>query len=76
MAKDGRSDLWVELAELASEEEDPEKLLALVAEINRLLEDRDNPARDRSSDVNREIARLLEKKRAFLKDGSTKKHTE
>jgi hypothetical protein len=29
---------WMELCELASAEQDPEKLLALVQEINRLLE--------------------------------------
>ena len=29
---------WMELCELASTEQDPEKLLALVQEINRLLE--------------------------------------
>ena len=33
-----KSELWMELAELASHEEDPEKLMALVSEIDRLLE--------------------------------------
>ena len=59
MAKDGGPELWEELAELASQEQDPEKLMALVAEINRLLETKDNPAKDGSANVNPEIAQLL-----------------
>ncbi len=37
---------WVELAEMASKEQDPEKLMALAAEINRLLEKKQNPPKD------------------------------
>ena len=33
-------DQWVRLCELASKEQDPEKLLKLVLEINRLLDER------------------------------------
>lgn len=31
---------WMELAELAASEQDPKKLMALVSEINRLLEEK------------------------------------
>ncbi|HXM24350.1 MAG TPA: hypothetical protein VN948_24050 [Terriglobales bacterium] len=31
---------WMELCELASEEQDPKKLVALIAEIDRLLEEK------------------------------------
>lgn len=41
MAKDGCIESWQELAELASQEQDPEKLMELVAEINRLLDAKD-----------------------------------
>jgi hypothetical protein len=37
---------WVELAEMASKEQDPERLMALAAEINRLLEKKQNPTKD------------------------------
>ncbi len=33
---------WMELCALAAEEQDPEKLLALTMEINRLLEEKEN----------------------------------
>ena len=58
MANNGGLELWEELAELASHEEDPEKLMALVAEINRLLDNKDNLAEDRLADVNPDIGRL------------------
>lgn len=32
---------WMQLCELAANEQDPEKLLALVKEINRLLEEKE-----------------------------------
>jgi|HubBroStandDraft_4_1064222.scaffolds.fasta_scaffold44007_2 ElaB/YqjD/DUF883 family membrane-anchored ribosome-binding protein len=76
MAKDGGVELWEELAELASHEEDPDKLMALVAEINRLLDDKDNLAKDRLANANSDIAPLLEQKQALLKDGSTQPDTE
>jgi hypothetical protein len=76
MAKDGDGELWVELAEQASEEQDPEKLMELVAEIDRLLEAKDNQAKERVADVNPEIARLLKQKQALRKDGSTKPDAE
>ena len=75
MAKEGEAELWTELAEQASHEQDPEKLMALVAEINRLLEAKDNQAKDRVAKGNPEIARLLKKKHALLRDGSTKPDT-
>lgn len=75
MAKDGGVESWEELAELASHEEDPDKLMALVAEINRLLDDKDNLARDRLVNANSDIARLLEQKQALLEDGLTKPDT-
>jgi hypothetical protein len=34
---------WKELCKQASTEQDPEKLLALIQEINRLLDERMNP---------------------------------
>jgi hypothetical protein len=72
MAKNGKSELWIELAELAAQEEDPKKLLVLVAAINRLLDKKDNFAKDRWAKINPEAAWLLEQKQALLKDGSTK----
>jgi ElaB/YqjD/DUF883 family membrane-anchored ribosome-binding protein len=75
MAKDGGLELWEELAEQASCEEDPDKLMELVAEINRLLDDKDNLAKDRLANANSDIAQLLEQKQALLKDGSTKPDT-
>ncbi len=76
MAKDGGPESWMELAELASQEQDSEKLMALVAEINRLLEANEHHAKDGLAKVNPEIARLLEQKQALLKDGSTKPNPE
>ena len=87
MAKDGGPESWEELAELASQEQDSEKLMELVAEINRLLEVKDNHTKDHLAEVNPEIAELLneeqaqlleekqallrEEKQALLQDGST-----
>jgi hypothetical protein len=76
MTKDGGLELWVELAEQACQEQDSEKLMELVAEINRLLDDKDNLAKDRLANVNPDIARLVEQKQALRKDGSTKRDTE
>jgi hypothetical protein len=36
---------WTELCELAANEQDPKKLLELVAEINRLLEEKEERLR-------------------------------
>ena len=36
---------WMELAALASKEQDPHKLLALVQEINQLLAEKEKPKR-------------------------------
>jgi hypothetical protein len=72
MAKDGKSELWIELAELAAQEEDPKKLLMLVAAINRLLDKKDNFAKDHWAKINPEAARLLEQKQALIRDGRTK----
>ena len=44
--RDGEFEFLMVLAELASQEEDPEKVLALVAEIQRLLDKKDNVAKD------------------------------
>ncbi len=76
MAKNGGSESWEELAELASREQDPKKLMELVAEINRLLEAKDNYAKHGSAEVSPEIAQLLREKQALQKDGSTKPDTE
>jgi hypothetical protein len=76
MAKNGGSESWEELAELASQEQDPEKLMELVAEINRLLETKDNVAKALVANGNPDITRLLKEKQALLKDGSTKPDTE
>ena len=91
MAKDGEPESWEELARLASQEQDGEKLMELVAEINRLLEVKDNLKKDRLAEVNPEIAELLneenaqllkekqalllEEEQALLQDGSTKPAT-
>jgi len=80
MAKDGEVELWEELAELASHEEDSETLMALVAEINRLLDGKDGKDGVAKSPVDgkvsEEIIRLLREKKALLNDGSTKPDTE
>ncbi len=39
---------WKQLCEQAASEQDPEKLLALVTEINRLLEEKDRPTKPQS----------------------------
>ncbi len=36
-----KKDRWIQLCELASKEQNPETLLQLVQEINRLLDERD-----------------------------------
>jgi hypothetical protein len=41
---------WRQLCELAAIEQDPEKLLALVKEINRLLEAKENRLRGKSEE--------------------------
>jgi hypothetical protein len=33
-----KSEIWMELCELAAQEKDPKRLMALIAEIDRLLE--------------------------------------
>ena len=38
---------WTQLCELAAAEKDPEKLLALVKEINRMLEEKENRLQQR-----------------------------
>ena len=76
MAKDGGSESWEELAALASQEQDPEKLMELVAEINRLLEAKDNVAKALVANGNPEITRLLKVKQALQTGGSTKPDTE
>jgi hypothetical protein len=76
MANHDGPEQWEKLAELASQEQDPEKLMALVAEINRLLEKKDNVAKAFIANGNPEITRLLKEKQALLKDGSTKPDTE
>lgn len=76
MAKNGGSESWEELAALASQEQDPEKLMELVAEINRLLEKKDNVAKALVAHGNPEIIRLLKEKQALQTDGSTKLDTE
>lgn len=82
MTRDGKVELWEELAELASHEEDSETLLALVAEINRLLDGKDRKdGKDGvakapvDGKVSEEIARLLKEKKALLNDGSTEPDT-
>jgi len=38
---------WRELAQKAADEKDPKKLLAIIEELNRALEDRENQIRSR-----------------------------
>jgi hypothetical protein len=40
---------WMKLCELAAKEQDPEKLMELVAEINRLLSDKERRIRGNRS---------------------------
>ncbi len=76
MANNDGREQWEELAELASQEQDPEKLIALVAEIDRLLEKKDNVTKAFVADGDAEITRVLKEKQALLKDGSTKSYAE
>jgi hypothetical protein len=48
---------WVLLCEQASVEQDAEKLLALVKEINRMLDEKEQRLNDRDIRLNREEAR-------------------
>ncbi len=41
MNAENRREEWVRLCEMASQEQDPEKLMVLVREITRLLEERE-----------------------------------
>jgi len=41
MRSEGKQEKWMELCAQAAKEQDPQKLLALVEEINRLLEAKD-----------------------------------
>lgn len=43
---------WMQLCEQAATEQDPEKLMALIAEINRLLEAKERRLRHHTSDSN------------------------
>jgi hypothetical protein len=45
-----KEERWKELCKQASTEHDPQKLLALIQEINRLLEERTNPKPPLKSD--------------------------
>jgi hypothetical protein len=40
---------WMHLCELASKEQDPDKLMELVREITRLLEERERAAKSRNT---------------------------
>ena len=42
---------WMELCELAAQEKDPSKLMALIGEIDRLLESKEQSVRKPSSPV-------------------------
>jgi len=44
-------DSWMELCELAVQEKDPAKLMALIGEIDRLLETKEQSARKSASSV-------------------------
>jgi hypothetical protein len=64
----------VKLAELASKEQDPEKLMALVSLIDRLLEQKEKRFKDGAAkSADSEIARLKE---SLLNDGSPESDTE
>lgn len=54
-----KKDRWMQLCELASREQDPEKLLRLVVEINRLLDERDQSLqmrKDGSHDMRKDVS--------------------
>jgi hypothetical protein len=76
MANNGGPEQWEELAELASQEQDPEKLMELVAEINQLLDHKENVTKDLVANGNPEIIKILKAKQALQKDGSTKPDTQ
>lgn len=48
-----RNQEWLHLCELASKEQDPEKLMVLVREITRLLEEREERLKARRSEPDR-----------------------
>ena len=63
--------LWKELARLASTEQDPEMQMALISEINRLVEKRDRMVKDSASQLARtEINRMLDVNKTLPDDGS------
>ena len=71
-ADDGRPlELWEELAKLASTEQDPDRLMALVSEIRRLVEKQDKKQKDGVGQLaNSEINRMIEMKNSLPNDGS------
>jgi hypothetical protein len=46
-----KKESWMELCELAAQEKDPTKLMALIGEIDRLLESKDQSVRKIASSV-------------------------
>ncbi len=70
-AGDRSPELWQELAKLASTEQDPETQMALVSEINRLVEKHEKKLKDAGSKLaNSEIKRMMAMKESAVNDGS------
>jgi len=62
---------WRELAQKAADEKDPRKLLAIIEELNRALEDRENQLRGRFTKPGRSVAgsvQPLSKRLLFVDD--------
>jgi hypothetical protein len=72
-----KPELWMKLAEMASKQQDPGKLMALVSEVNRLLEKQEDLLKDGAAkSAESEIARLMRLKESLLNKGSPESDTE
>ena len=59
---------WRELAQKAADEKDPKKLLAIIEELNRALEDRENQIRGRFTQPDRPAVSPPQKRLLFVDD--------
>ena len=59
---------WRELAQKAADEKDPKKLLAIIEELNRALEDRENQIRGRFTKPGRPVISSPQKRLLFVDD--------
>ncbi|MCU1270241.1 MAG: hypothetical protein JWN74_1535 [Acidobacteriaceae bacterium] len=58
--KGQKKEIWMQLCERAASEQDPDKLMELVKEINQLLEEKERRLKNTSADPNRGAKNELE----------------